>query len=82
MAKIAAVIADLRIRVQVYTALYWTITRDRIDEDASVAASIDPLAPSRETALARMGGPATGGGPAPAAEPVQRRAAQPGPAAV
>ena len=74
--------------MQVYTALYWTIRRDRIDEDkeegtaASVAASIDPLAPSRETALARVGGPATGGGPAPAAEPVQRRAAQSGPAAV
>ena len=74
--------------MQVYTALYWTIRRDRIDEDkdegaaASVAASIDPLAPSPETALARVGGPATGGAPAPAVEPVQQRAAQPGSAAV
>ena len=75
-------------RVQVYTALYWTIRCDRIDEDkdegaaASVAASIDPLAPSRETALVRVGGPATGGTPAPAVEPVQHRAAQSGAAAV
>lgn len=74
--------------MQVYTALYWTIRRDRIDEEssficaASVAASIDPLAPCRETALARVGSPGTGGGPAPAAEPVQRGAAQAGAAAV
>ena len=72
----------------VYTALYWTIRRDRVDEEkderaaAPVAPSIDPLAPSRETALARVSGPATGGSPAAAAEPVQRRVLQSGPAAV
>ncbi len=49
-----------------YTGLYFTIPRDRVkdnsDEDggalAGIAPTLDPLAPSREVALARHGGPA------------------------
>lgn len=84
----ADVMASRGACVQVYTALYWTIRRDRIDEEkdegaaAPVAASIGTLAPSRETALARTGASATGGSPAPAAEPVERRVGRSGPTAV
>lgn len=57
--------------VQVYTALYWSIKRDRTDGRAgaqtAAAPGLDPLGPGCETALARRGAAAHSDAPTAAA---------------